>query len=109
MQHVSHIERQIIAEILGSADDRALSVSVFDSEEWVLKKTRDFKAVRSVIGATEETTLRFRDHAGEVVGSVYLLHGNDIDVVGDYTDSPAMVALMASANAAIDRLAVIHG
>lgn len=109
MEHISLIERIIIQEILGAADARFLSVSVFDGEEWALKKSRDFQMIKGVVGATDETTLRFRDSEGAVVGSVFLVHGNECDVIGDYTDTPAMVDLMASADAMAQQFAVRHG
>lgn len=109
MEHVSLIERIIIQEILGAADARFLSVSVFDGERARLEKSRDFQTIKGVVGATHETTLRFCDSEGVAVGSVLLVHGNEADVIGDYTDNPAMVALMASADAMAQQSAVRHG
>lgn len=108
MEHISLVERIIIQEILGAADARFLSVSVFDGEEWALKKSRDFQTIKGVIGATDETTLHFCDSEGEEVGSVFLVHGNESDVIGNYTDSPAMLPLMASAIAMSEKFGVRH-
>lgn len=108
MEHVSFVERVIIQEILGAADARFLSVSLWDGEEWAVKATRDFAKVKAVIGATEESLLRFRNADGEDVGTVQLFHGNGPDVIGDYTDAPDVHALVASANAVADRWSLVH-
>lgn len=108
MEHVSLVERIIIQEILGATDARFWSVSVFDGERVRLKKSRDFQTIKGVIGATDETTLRFCDSEGVGVGSVLLVHGNEADVIGEFTDSPAMAALMAGANAIADQFGVRH-
>lgn len=109
MEHVSFVERVIIQEILGAADARFLSVSLWDGEEWAVKATRDFAKVKAVIGATEESALRFRDADGEDVGTVKLYHGNGSDVVGDWTDTPEMNAMLASANAMAVLFGSTHG
>lgn len=108
MEHVSLVERIIIQEILGAADARFLSVSVFDGERWSLKKSRDFQTIKGVVGVTDETTLHFCDSEGEEVGSISLVHGNESDVIGEYTDSPVMLALMGSAIAMSEQFAVRH-
>lgn len=108
MQHLSFVERVICQEILGAADARFLSVSLWDGEEWAVKPTRDFARVKAVIGATEESVLRFRDASGEVVGAVTLYHGNGPDVLGDWTDTPEMNAMLASANAMAVRFGPSH-
>lgn len=108
MEYVSYIERIIIQEILGAADARFWSVSVFDGDRVRLEKSRDFQTIKGVVGATHETTLRFRDSEGVAVGSVFLVHGNEADVIGDFTDSPAMAALMAGANAIAYQFGVRH-
>lgn len=105
MEHVSFVERVIIQEILGAADARFLSISLWDGEEWAVKAARDFAKVKAVIGATEESLLRFRNADGEDVGTVQLFHGNEADLIGDWTDTPEMNAMLASANA----MAVLFG
>lgn len=93
-------ERRIISALLEDAAAAGLLVSVYDGEEWACQPTADQTAVRLVIGDSDETTLRFRDPATRVVvGSVLLIHGNGCDVISDYSDNPAMAALLARANA----------
>lgn len=109
MQHLSFTERLICQELLGAADARFLSVSLWDGEEWAVKRTTDYSRIKAVIGATEESLLRFRSPDGEVLGMVRLYHGNDCDVIGDYTDCPEVRALVASAEAVAERFSVLHG
>lgn len=98
MEHVSPIERKIIGKLLDDAASLSLSVSVYDGEEWALKRSVDRAAIEAEIGATDETTLLFR-HAetAERVGHVLLIHGNHEDVISDCSDNEAIAALLRGA------------
>lgn len=95
MEHLQQIEREIISTLVDDALQAGLLVSVFDGEEYALKLSADRAAILEVIGATDETTLRFRDPARkadgsnlpEAVGAVFLVHGNGSDVLGDWSDN----------------------
>lgn len=111
MQNLSHVERRIIGAILDEAAARGLLVSVHDGDEWAVKPTADYAKARADVGATDQTTLRFRDPADRaaddprpatLVGSVALIHGNGCDVIHDFTDAPSMRALLAPALALAD-------
>lgn len=113
MQYLPHDERQIIDAILDAALSRGLVVSVYDGEEWALTGSDSRPAIVREVGATDCTTLRFRDPARldergkpASVGSVFLVHGNGCDVIADYSDSPAMAALLAPALAVAERAAL---
>jgi hypothetical protein len=103
MNGLSHPERKIIRTILDDAAARDLLVSVYDGEEWALTASDNMLSVAREIGNTCTTTLRFRkaalgaDGKPEVVGSVFLVHGNDCDVISDYSDNPAMSELLMRA------------
>jgi hypothetical protein len=45
--------------------------------------------------STDSDMLRLRDAAGEVIGNIWLVWGNDEDVISDHTDSEAMADFMA--------------
>ena len=109
-------ERQIIDAILDAALSRGLLVSVYDGEEWALTGSDSRPAIAANVGATGYTTLRFRNASRsysdgvpsrELVGSVYLVHGNGSDVIADYSDNAETAALLAPALALADRLAVV--
>ncbi|UIY29197.1 hypothetical protein LZK73_21935 [Neorhizobium galegae] len=92
--YISPTEREIIDRILKRALAKDYYVSVYDGEEWALIKSNDLAAIQREVGATDCTTLKFRDASMKVVGSVLLVHGNDEDVVGDCSDNPATLALV---------------
>ena len=107
-------ERQIVGAILDAALARGFVVSVYDGEEWALTGSDSRPAIAREVGATDCTTLRFRDPArldgrgkAASVGSVFLVHGNGCDVIGDYSDNPATVGLLAPALAVADRLSAV--
>lgn len=103
-------ERAIISALLDDARAAGLLCSVHDGEEWPVKLTADFGVVRSHVGATDETTLRFRDPAKlddsgkpSAVGSVFLIHGNGAHVISDHTDNAATAALVRRASIVAER------
>jgi hypothetical protein len=97
MEHLSQTEKTIISAILADAISAGYTISVYDGEEWAVKLATSVEAAAREIGATDCTTLRFRKH-GESVGQVFLVHGNDCDVIADHTDNAAMESLLARAN-----------
>ena len=112
MQFLPDSEQAIISAVLNDASKLGLLVSVFDGEEWVLKSSPDYSTVQALVGATDETKLRFRDPDNldadgkpASVGFVQFIHGNGVDVIGDFSDAPAMRALLVSALMIADILA----
>lgn len=107
-------ERQVVCAVLDAALSSGLLVSVYDGEEWALDRSNDRAAIECLIGATDETMLRFRsgapfpdaDHA-RVVGHVWLIHGNGCDVLADHSDGAEMARLLAPALALADRLSTV--
>lgn len=97
---VTYPERQIIDMILTEALARNLLVSVYDGEDWAVMPTDDRAHIEREIAATDTTTLKFRrsqrgaDGKYEVLGSVFLVHGNGSDVIADYTDTERMRAIL---------------
>lgn len=112
LQSLLHDERAIIGALLDDAFSRGYLVSVYDGEEWALTASDSRPAVEANVGATDATTLRFRDPArldqfgkAETVGRVFLVHGNGCDVIADYSDNAETAALLVSALAVADRMA----
>lgn len=100
-------ERRIISALLSDAKGSGLLVSVHDGEEWAVPLTSDYAAARRAFGATGETLLRFASGAADalVLGSVWLIHGNGVDVIADYSDNPAMSDLLRRSLSIADALA----
>lgn len=96
------IETQIIDAIINSALREGLVISIYDGEEWTVKCSADREAITAAIGTTDETRLALRrptDGKFDIIGGVFLVHGNDgHDVIADHTDTPAMAAILADAN-----------
>lgn len=96
--HISQTERKIITAIVRKALKIGYSISVFDGEEWAVKRSEKIEVITDNVGATDETTLRFRlQPSNELVGDIFLVHGNDEDVVSDMTDNAAMQFLTTGA------------
>lgn len=98
-------ERDVIGAVLDEAAARGLLVAVHDGEEWACGPVAaPYGDARAAVGATDETRLRFRDPAAldadgkpGRVGDLWLVHGNGADVLADWSDNPAMAALVAPA------------
>ncbi|MQX49642.1 hypothetical protein [Sinorhizobium medicae] len=94
-QHMDRTEQRIVGALIRKALKLGYLVSVYDGEEWALRKSSDYEAITAEVAATDETTLRFRLSIGEgLVGSVWLIHGNAEDVICDHTDNEATAALV---------------
>lgn len=92
--HMSPIEAKITDVILKRALARDYVVSVHDGEEFAIKLSTDIDAIRKEVAATDETRLVFRKSDRTFVGSIWLIHGNEEDVVGDCSDNPEINALL---------------
>lgn len=71
---------------------KGLTVSVWDGEEWQVKRANSEKVVFDAIDSVEESQLRFRDAEGNQVGWALVIDYNDepeLSVV-DHTDNDWM-------------------
>ncbi|CAH2399605.1 hypothetical protein [Mesorhizobium escarrei] len=93
-QHMNRTEQRIVGAIIRKALKVGYLVSVYDGEEWALVKSTNYEAITAEVAATDATTLRFRLSGGDSVGTVFLVHGNDEDVVCDHSDNEAMTFLV---------------
>jgi len=55
--------------LIDYALDFGFTVSVWDGEEWQVKRSRDRAAIIEAVESVEEAKLRIRDLADEIVGS----------------------------------------
>lgn len=100
------IIRRAVRDIL-AAHDGAYCISVYDGEEFPVKRSRDFDKILAEVSQCDEESLivRHADASGDKVGSIYLVYGNDgWDVIADHTDSPLMRELLTDANNLADVL-----
>jgi hypothetical protein len=68
--------------------DFGFTVSVWDGEEWQVKRSQDRAAIVAAVESVEEARLRIRDLAGEIVGSALVsAYGlEDDETVMDWSD-----------------------
>lgn len=100
-------EKMIIRKVVKNAISLGYTVSLFDSEEWTVKRSSNVAEVMEAVQSTEEDTLAFRKD-GEHVGSVWLIYGNSAsEVMADWTDSEEMSRILAPAIARADKLAEV--
>lgn len=102
-RHIRAAEQPIIDKIIRKALAADLYISVEDGVVWALRFSQDYEAITAEIAATDVTTLRFRRRVEEdgkiqrpIVGDVIFIHGNDEDVVHDYSDNAMMEELCST-------------
>ena len=80
------IEKRIVHRVVKDALRAGYSVSVFDSEEWTLERSTDFKTIIAAMMTSDEDTIRLRDKEGKNLGIVFFVYGNDgWDVICDHS------------------------
>lgn len=84
------LEREIAEKVVDAFLAANRLVSVFDGEEYPVKRSRDKAAIMEALGSTDADALVVRDADGKRLGQVVLIWGNDIDLVSDWTDAPAI-------------------
>ena len=82
--HMSAIEQEIANRIITSALDADMSISVFNGKEVTLRKSTDREAIQRETAACGETLYLFYRADGSRLGNVWLVHGNDHDMISDY-------------------------
>src|SRR5215471_7229345 len=99
------IERRIVRRILIEAVRSDCVISVWDGEDWSIRRSNNPTAILAAMFATDEETLVIRRASGPRIGSVFLVYGNDgPDVICNHTDSDDMNALLAPAYDLADQL-----
>ena len=96
-------ERRTATRLVAAALAAGYTVSVYDGEEYTVKRSRESKKILEALASTEMDTLVIRDSAGERVGSLVLIWGNDEtgeELIADHTDNPEIEALANAANRA---------
>jgi hypothetical protein len=67
------------------------TVSVWDGEEWQLKRSTGYQAIVDAINSVEVAELRIRDAEGAVIGWAQIIPDlEDDETVADYTMTPFM-------------------
>jgi hypothetical protein len=93
-------ERGVATRLVRAAIKAGFTVSVSDGEEWTVKRSDSEAVILPALATTGYDTLRFRNSAGEHVGSAYLVWGNEESgecLIADHTDNDAIEALYNAA------------
>jgi hypothetical protein len=93
-------ERRTATRLVAAALAAGYTVSVYDGEEYTVKRSRESKKILEALASTEADTLVIRDSAGERVGDLCLIWGNDetgSELIADHTDNAATTALYNAA------------
>jgi hypothetical protein len=101
------LERHVISAFVRSALAGGYLITINNGEDCPVKRSTSYRAIMRNIMQTDEEHLIVRNAAGERVGWVFLVYGNDgWDVISDY--STALEPLMAPVHVVTDQLAAIH-
>lgn len=93
-------ERGVATRLVRAAIHAGYTVSVYDGEEYTVKRSRRERQILDALASTEEDWLVIRNSGGERLGFLRLIWGNDEtgeELIADHTDRPEIEAL---ANAA---------
>jgi len=97
------MEKRVIKCFAHSAIAAGCTISVHNGECFELKRSKVAADVVAACMSTDEEHLLIRNAAGERIGQVFLVYGNDgYDVINDYSTS--LEFLMAPVDALVDRL-----
>jgi hypothetical protein len=80
---------------------KGCTVSVWDGEEWQVKRSTSFKAINEAIESVEEAALRIRSAEGDVVVNSVTVSAfglEDDETIMDYTVCPFMDAYETTTN-----------
>ena len=98
------VEHKIVRRVVKDAIKAGYTVSVFDGEEWTVKRSTEFKTINDALFSTDEDTLRIRDAEGKNLGVIQCIYGNDgFDVIADY--SVSLEEFLKGANEYADKFA----
>ena len=82
-------------KLITNALAQNLTVSVWDGEEWQLKRSTAYMAIKDAIESVEVAEVRLRNQAGDIVGWAQIIPDLDPEeTVADYTMTPTMTALL---------------
>jgi len=93
-------ERGVATRFVRAAINAGYTVSVYDGEEYTVKRSCQERKILDALASTEADTLLIRNGAGERIGAAMLIWGNDEsgeELIADHTDNEIMGALVEAA------------
>lgn len=99
------IEEKIVSKLVKVILKAGYVISVFDGEEVPVKRSGKYFEVMKGLFSVDEESIKIRNKAGEYVGFVYFVYGNDgYDVIADYSANEVIEKLMVEVDAYISKL-----
>ena len=71
--------KNAIRELLRAGFAAGFTCSVWDGEEWQIKRSTSLNACMNAVQSVDEAELRFRDSAGEIVGWALVSDAVDLE------------------------------
>lgn len=98
-EQLPEIDQRIITAMVDDVLAAGLSITVYDGEDYAIRRSADKDAILASLAATDGDTLYFfPKDGGQRIGSVNLVYGNEPGVViSDHTDNEVMTQLLARA------------
>jgi hypothetical protein len=93
-------ERGVATRLVRAALHAGYTVSVYDGGEYTVKRSRKERQILEALATTGEDVLVIRDSAGERLGVLSLIWGNEESgecLISDHTDNDAIEALYSAA------------
>jgi hypothetical protein len=86
--HRLRLEMEVVTQVIDEALKQGWRISVFDSEEWTVERSRDRAAILAALRTTDEDQLMFHKDDSMSASWVRLVYGNlPWEVVNDYSVS----------------------
>ena len=87
-------EMTVARNLVKKAIDAGYKISVYDGEEYPVKKSRNFTEITRALASTDQDILVIRDLDGLRIGRILLVYGNSPEeLIADHTDNEAINAL----------------
>ena len=107
-QYATTGEARVARKLIRAALAAGYTVSVHDGEEWTVKRSIREADILDALATTDEDRLLMRsptaNDIGEVVGSFWLVYGNDEngeELISDHTDNEACDRLYRAAHGSL--------
>lgn len=99
------IEGRIAAALIDAIlAKEGCTISLFDCEEWTVRRSQDKTTIIQAMFTTDEDTIRVRDAEGNNLGFFYFIYGNSgWDVISDYAANDFCEKIMEEIQPVIDR------
>lgn len=90
------IEKPIVTKLIHLALDKGYEISVWEGEDYALKRSRNEDQILDALASTDSDELILWD-VGLRIGTILLIWGNDLEVISDHTDNAATNEIVARA------------